>query len=119
MKGLILIAHGSRKALSNTEFKNFVAELKQEETQYKILSAAFLELADPSIEEATKELIEENIEEIYYYPYFLNSGRHILTDIPEIIEKLQEENKDIKLTLLPHFGKSEKIKNVVLEDISI
>lgn len=119
MKALIIIAHGSRKALSNSEFNEFVKQIAKEDTSYDKVLPAFLELCEPSIEESTKILCEDSYDEIYYYPYFLNSGRHILSDIPEIIEKLQKEYSDKKLILLPHFGKSEKIKNVILEDIEL
>lgn len=117
MKALILIAHGSRKELSNTEFKNFTELIKKEKTSYDLIEASFLELATPSIQDVTKEFIQKGAKEIYYYPFFLNTGKHVANDIPKIINDLQDYSKDAKLILLSHFGKSDKIMDIVLNDI--
>jgi len=118
MKGLIIIAHGSKKELSNNEFISFVQQIAKQETQYKSVEPAFLEIATPSIQEVTKSLLEQNIDDIYYYPYFLNSGKHVTRDIPKIVEELKEKYKEKNFTLLDHFGKSQKIVDIVLNDIN-
>lgn len=117
MKAIVLIAHGSKRDTSNNEFKDMVEKIKKS-SNYDFTKAAFLELADPSIENVTKELIEKDIKNIHFYPFFLNSGKHVLVDIPNIVDELKSKYTHIEFKLLEHFGKSETIEKIILEDIS-
>lgn len=117
MKALICIAHGSKKKSSNDEFLEMVENIKTKDENFNFVYASFLELATPSIQESVFDAIEKGAKKIEFYPFFLNSGKHVLIDIPEIIKKLQLEYKQIDFTLLPHFGSSSKIVDIILEDI--
>ncbi|RXJ66424.1 cobalamin biosynthesis protein CbiX [Halarcobacter ebronensis] len=117
MKALIFVAHGSKKELSNNEFISMVESIKQRVNSYDIIKASFLEIAEPSINDASKRAIEAGAKEIYYYPFFLNSGRHVAVDIPNIIYTLKNSYDDVEFKILEHFGKSEYIEDIVLKDI--
>jgi len=118
MKALVIIAHGSKKDSSNNEFLSMVNRIKQkDENSYDFIEAAFLELASPSIKITIKYLLKKAIKEIYLYPYFLNSGKHVLIDIPQIVDNLRKENEDIKFELFPYFGSSLYIDTIILNDI--
>lgn len=119
-KGLLIIAHGSKKKSSNDEFFSLVEKIKKENLDsYKIIKAAFLELCLPNIEESIEELVKNKISKIYFYPYFLNAGKHVSVDIPNIISELEEKYSDIEFEVFPHFGSSENVKDVVIKDIKI
>ena len=50
MKALVVVAHGSRRAASNTEVGELACRLAGlVHTDYPLVSAGFLELAEPSI----------------------------------------------------------------------
>ena len=116
MNGLILVAHGSKKELSNKEFLNLSKEIKNK--SFSKVEAAFLEFATPTISEVVKEYIKNKITKIYIYPYFLNSGKHVSIDLPNILEALGVDYPNIEFTLLPHFGSSSKISDIINEDIN-
>lgn len=118
MKALIFIAHGSKKELSNNEFKSMVENIKTKDKKYDFIEASFLEIALPSIEDSTKKLIEKGAKEISFYPFFLNSGKHVAIDIPNIIKNLQKQYPNISFFTLEHFGKSRYIEDIILKDIS-
>lgn len=117
MRGLIIIAHGSKKELSNNEFKELVNEIRNEDKHFKEVDAAFLEFAIPNIDMVVREYIEKNITKIYFYPYFLNSGKHVSVDLPNIINSLQNLYTNMDFVLLKHFGKSNKISDIIINDI--
>lgn len=119
MDALVLIAHGSKRSLSNDEFVSLVNEVRNKDKKFSNIEAAFLELATPSIQTVSKNLISKKISKIYYYPYFLNSGKHVGVDLPYIINELKEENPSIEFILLEHFGKSDRISDIILDDISL
>lgn len=118
MKALILIAHGSKRDSSNNEFKQMVENIKERSNDFDFIEASFLELCSPDIKTTTIELIKKGVKNISFYPFFLNSGKHVLVDIPSIVEELKKEYSDINFTLMKHFGKSETIETIILNDIS-
>jgi sirohydrochlorin cobaltochelatase len=118
MKGLLFVAHGSRRAESNQEFKSMVASLLPRlDTSYTKVNASFLEFAMPGIDEALHAMIHEGITEITIYPFFLNSGKHVHHDIPEKIREVKGKYPEISIELLPHFGSSEHILSVITNDL--
>jgi sirohydrochlorin cobaltochelatase len=118
MKALILIAHGSKKEESNEEFRDLVNTIKAKDlNKYESIETAFLEFVEPSIEEITEKLYKRGVQEITFYPYFLNSGKHVIIDIPNIMESLKRRYPKIKFIQLPHFGLSKKIASIILDEI--
>jgi len=117
MSGLIIIAHGSKKDVSNEEFKSLVEEIKTKDGEFEQIDAAFLEFAQPTVFDGVQNQIEKNINIIYLYPYFLNSGKHVSIDLPTILTTLQNEYRDTKFVLLNHFGRSNSISDIIVNDI--
>jgi len=118
MKGLLFVAHGSRREESNTEFEEMVSLLRaKSDLSYDKTEASFLEFAKPGIDEALHAMIHEGITEIQIYPFFLNSGKHVCSDIPEKIREAKELHPEVAITLLPHFGSSEHILSVIKSDL--
>jgi len=118
MKALILIAHGSKKEKSNEEFRNLVSLVREKnQDKYENIVASFLEFEGPSLQNAVKELAFKNASSITVYPFFLNSGKHVVFDIPDIIQELEKEYPNIEFNLLSHFGTSDKIASIISQDI--
>lgn len=108
MKALLLVAHGSRRQQSNDEVKILAEKLRQfQSNQYDIIHAAFLELAVPLIPDGIKQCIDEGARKVTVLPYFLNSGRHVIEDIPEIVTDTAKDFPDIDINIAPHLGSSE------------
>jgi len=118
MKGLLLVAHGSRREESNKEFEAMVSLLKKEHlSSYFKVEAVFLEFARPGLDEALHAMIHEGLKEVQIYPFFLNSGKHVHHDIPEKICEVQALYPDITFKLLPHFGSSLHIQRIIALDL--
>lgn len=118
MKALVMIAHGSKKEQSNEEFKDMVSLVREQNSdKYEKIIPAFLEMASPNIENVVKELSFKNITSITFYPFFLNSGKHVLVDIPNLVQNLKKEYPNIQFNILSHFGSSEKIASIISQDI--
>ncbi len=117
MKAIIFIVHGSKKEKSNNEFLELVENISKKDKKYDLKKAAFLEFATPDINSVVIEFIKKGAKEIYFYPFFLNSGKHVVVDLPNIIEDLKRKYSDSNFILLPHFGKSKKIEDIILNDI--
>lgn len=118
-RAVILIAHGSKRAESNEEFRVLVKKVKDENTHFDAVEFAFLELADPSIEETIEKMHQMKMDEVYLYPYFLNSGKHVAVDIPTIATKMQLGIKEMKIEVLTHFGESQSITKIISHDLNL
>lgn len=115
MKALLLIAHGSRRAQSNNEVIELAERLKNNcREQYPIIHAGFLELAEPQITEGIKKCVDEGATEIVILPYFLNSGRHVVDDIPRIVNDSKAYYPDIEIKIAAHLGNSPLILDLLI-----
>ncbi len=116
MKALLLVAHGSRRKQSNKEVVVLTEKLKTNCTeQYQIFQAGFLEIAIPSIDSSIVECVNQGATSITVLPYFLNSGLHVIKDIPNAVEKMQQKFPYVKIKMVQHIGASELMMNLLVE----
>jgi len=115
MHALLIAAHGSRRPQSNAEVIALAQQVAHTAAgRYGHISAAFLELASPSIEEGIRHCAAAGAAKITIVPYLLAAGRHVAEDIPEILQKMEQEFPDITLHLAPHIGASSQMSEVIL-----
>jgi len=114
MKGLLLVAHGSRRAQSNEEVALVAKALKiRVHDQYAYTAHAFLELAEPSISQGIDALINQGVTHITILPYFLSAGRHVYEDVPEIVQSKQKLHPEVHITIAPYLGEASEIIDVL------
>jgi sirohydrochlorin ferrochelatase len=107
LKALLLVAHGSRRQESNNEVFALADLLRRSESiQMDIVHTAFLDVAKPSIPEGIAACIRDGARTITLIPYFLNSGRHVVSDIPAIVREASEHHPDVPIRIAPHLGES-------------
>ena len=115
MKALLLIAHGSRRKQSNIEVDTLADTLKQKcSALYPIIHAGFLELAEPLIPEAIKKCIDDGATSIIVLPYFLNSGQHVIEDIPILVNQSKAKYPDVEIKIAPHIGASAHMTDLLI-----
>lgn len=104
MKALVVIAHGSRSAAANAEFRALVGALAPLVPGYGCVEPAFLEAAEPSLAAAVAVVVADGYPEADVYPLFFNSGRHVASDLPALLAELGHVHATCRLRLLSHFG---------------
>lgn len=118
MEVLIFLAHGSRRAQSNEEVSALADQLRYRlGERFDQVNAAYLELVEPSLQAALRSALEDGARRVVIYPYFLNTGNHVAEDIPEIVARFKLEHPECRFELMPHFGKSERIKDMIAEQV--
>ena len=118
MKALLLIAHGSRREPSNEEVRRLAGEISDKAEEYDLVDCAFLELAEPDIVTGGECLIRQGATEITAMPYFLVAGRHVVTDVPGEIERLQEKHPDVSIRISPYLGANAGMADLILHQAS-
>jgi len=114
MQSLLIIAHGSRKKVSNNEILQLESSLRTElADHYPIVTSAFLEFAPQSIPNAIKYCVEKGATNIRVLPYFLAAGVHVTEDIPAEIKSASKQYSSLKIEILPHLGSSRNITRLI------
>ena len=112
-KSLLIVAHGSRKKVSNIEIHQLANNISLKLHSFHIVEACFLEIAEPSIPQGIESCIKQGASEVLILPYFLAAGRHVLEDIPDIVDQEKTKYPDVSITSLPYFGSSPVIVDIL------
>ncbi len=115
MSSLLIIAHGSRRGASNDEVRQLADQVRAQPGQaYDHVDAAFLELAEPSIQDGLAALVAQGATDIVAFPYFLAAGTHVAQDIPEAIAEFSARHPGVKVRLTSHLGASAALPAAIL-----
>ncbi|MGL1902571.1 MAG: CbiX/SirB N-terminal domain-containing protein [Fibrobacterales bacterium] len=119
MKTVIIIAHGSRRNASNEEFINFVSQIETEHrSSVCTIAHAFLELSEPTLNQAIESAIHQGSTTIDILPYFLNAGVHVERDIPKLMSEAQATYPKCRFTTLPYIGALTGMQSLVASQIT-
>ncbi len=116
-KGVLLVAHGSRKEEANRELFSHLERLRQYFGHFP-MEAGFMELASPTIDEAVRALVEQGVKEVVVLPYFLFKGMHTTKDIPEMVrESVNRYNSSADVRLLEPVGAHPLVFDILREGL--
>ncbi|RAK10564.1 CbiX protein [Halanaerobium saccharolyticum] len=127
-KVLVVVSHGSKRQESNQEFKDFIQELNEINSeskngdefgslavvsdeigrssalssQYAEIKGACLEFASPQLETVIEDLMKEGYEYFDILPLFIFAGYHVKEDIPERMQKLKNNFEELDYKILDH-----------------
>jgi len=111
---LIIAAHGSRREASNQEVRELTELLRSRlDKGFSDVDSAFLELAQPSIEQAIDTAVVAGAVKITVLPYFLVAGRHVAEDIPRIVAGKREQYPDVEINLRDYFGADSRVADLL------
>lgn len=114
-RGLVLVAHGSRRESSNDEVREVATRLAEKAgDSYQMVHAAFLELAEPLIPAGIQCCLDNGMEEVVVVPYFLSAGRHVVEDIPAEVAKVRNTS-DAQVRIAPYLGAADGLTDILLE----
>lgn len=117
-KALLVVAHGSRRQPSNDEIRRVTAQVaEQSGERFVCVECAFLELADPSIEAGVDRCVTQGADDITVVPYFLSAGRHVVEDVPKIIQSKQQEYPQITIRFSTYLGASSAMSELILNTV--
>ena len=116
MKAVLLISHGSQFSATEREVKGFIDRLKQQ-SPVTIIEYAFLEISYPSIPEGIDICVEQGATEIIILLNFLNAGKHVVEDIPRILNEARNKHSNVTFMITQPIGKHDKIVKLFLDMI--
>ncbi|MBW7469620.1 CbiX/SirB N-terminal domain-containing protein [Marinobacter sp. M216] len=115
---IILLAHGSSDKRWCETFEHLATPTLEAVSDSRI---AYMELAEPSLDDIVAEGVAEGAYRFTIVPLFLAAGRHLRKDVPAMIKTL-EERYQVRIELAPPVGENpqlgEAIKGVVLHQLA-
>ena len=116
MKGVLVIAHGSRAKETEAALEAVLSMVKTK-LQGIIIECAFMEFSDKTIEKGVSALAAKAVTEIKIVPYFLFMGIHLKKDIPNMIAECAANFPDIKFTMGEPLGIDERLADILVDRI--
>jgi len=117
MKGVLLIAHGSRATETEAAFEAIQSMVKAK-LPGKAIEIAFMGNSERTVEKGICSLAEKGIAEIKVVPYFLFMGIHMKEDIPGLVAKYAEKYPQIAITMGGHLGIDERLADILVDRIN-
>jgi sirohydrochlorin ferrochelatase len=107
---VLLIGHGSSYEAEKNDL-NRIANLLKEKGNFKDVYACFLELCEPTIQQALSQL--KNERRILIIPYFLHYGIHMQFDLPRELPNLP----NVEIRFAKHLGVDKRIAEIIVEKV--
>ena len=116
-QALLIVDHGSRRKESNDLLEQ-IATMMRERFGLGIVHYAHMELGEPTIQQGFDACVTEGAEEVIVFPYFLGTGRHVTTDIPDLVKQAANRHPGIAFRIAEPLGVHPKIGEVIMERIT-
>ena len=100
MKALILFAHGARDPRWAAPFERLRDTIRTRQPDLRV-ELAFLEFMTPALPEIAVAMAADGVTEITLVPVFLGQGGHVLRDLPLLLEEIQQQAPQLKISLQP------------------
>jgi sirohydrochlorin ferrochelatase len=108
---LLLIAHGSRQPAANADLFDLAENLQTR--GWELVEAAFLELAEPDIDEGARRCVARGAQRVVLMPYFLAAGTHVRRDLAAARDRLAARFDGIDFRLAEPLGPHPLLSDLV------
>jgi sirohydrochlorin cobaltochelatase len=114
MKAIILFGHGARDARWREPFDRLVHLWKVQHPD-TLVELAFLELMEPSLEQAITTLVGIGAQAIVVVPVFFGQGGHLRNDFPVLLDACKQRFPNIVLSATPAVGEDEAVLKAIID----
>lgn len=101
--GLLLVGHGTRHPTGIAEVERLTA-LVAERWHAGPTRLGYLELAEPSVEQAVAELIADGAHRVTFAPLLLFAAGHMQDDLPRLTAAAVAGHRGLRVDIAPHLG---------------
>jgi sirohydrochlorin cobaltochelatase len=114
MKAIILFGHGARDARWREPFDR-LATLWREQHAGVPVELAFLEMMQPSLEEAVASLVLKGATQVTVVPVFFGQGGHLRNDFPVLLDACREKFPQVTLSATPAVGEDLAVLQAIVD----
>ena len=114
MKAIVLFGHGARDVLWRETFDR-LASLWKVQHPNTLVELAFLELMQPSLEQAISSHVAAGATEVVVVPVFFGQGGHLRNDFPVLLASCQEKFHGVTLSATPAVGEDLAVLQAIID----
>ena len=115
-QGIVLFAHGSRDPQWARPFEQLAATLaKKADARVQL---AYLELMQPSLDQAIAALVKDGADNIRVVPVFLGPGGHVREDLPKLLAAARGRHPAIVFSLDAPIGEQAAVIEAIAAAIA-
>jgi sirohydrochlorin cobaltochelatase len=114
MKAIILFGHGARDPRWREPFDRLV-ELWRAQHGATPVELAFLEMMQPSLEEAVTSLVGKGASDITVVPVFFGQGGHLRKDFPVLLVACREKFPNVSLSATFAVGEDAAVLQAIVD----
>ena len=114
MKAIILFGHGARDSRWREPFDR-LATLWRDQHSATPVELAFLEMMQPSLEEAATSLVEKGATQIIVVPVFFGQGGHLRNDFPVLLQDCQKKYPNVSLSATLAVGEDLAVLQAIVD----
>ncbi|MCR4436336.1 MAG: CbiX/SirB N-terminal domain-containing protein [Clostridiales bacterium] len=117
MKGILILAHGSKR-LETERIVNSLVEKVKSKTGETLVYPAFLQFSDQNLEKGVDYLVKEGADHIRIMPMFLFDGVHVTQDIPNELETIKARYPGVEIKMAAHIGDDDRIADIIVDRVN-
>ena len=114
MKAIILFGHGARDIRWREPFDRLAALWRAQHVDIPV-ELAFLEMMQPSLEEAVASLSAKGATELTLVPVFFGQGGHLRNDFPALLEECRGKFLNVQLSTTPAVGEDLAVLQAIVD----
>jgi len=111
-EAIILLGHGSRVPEAGKDME-MVADRLRLKYGYPLVEVCFLSRLGPHFPEVFEKCVNLGASKVLVIPYFLNSGLHLVLDVPEMLQGQAQRFPDVTIRMGRGFGFDELLVDLV------
>ena len=114
MKAIILFGHGARDSRWREPFDRLAGLWRAQHADTPV-ELAFLEMMQPSLEEAVARLAGGGATQITVVPVFFGQGGHLRNDFPVLLEECRDKFPGVELSATPAVGEDLAVLQAIID----
>ena len=105
---VVLFSHGSRDPLWRAPLEAVEARLRADRPEV-LVTSAYLELCEPNLADATRDLVQQGARRVTIVPMFLGTGRHAREDLPRLVDTLRQAHPEVEFQVQQAIGEDPRM----------
>jgi sirohydrochlorin cobaltochelatase len=114
MKAIILFGHGARDSRWREPFDRLAGLWRAQHPETPV-ELAFLEMMQPSLEEAVTALSAKGATNLTVVPVFFGQGGHLRNDFPMLLEECRRKFPNLILSATPAVGEDLTVLQAIVD----
>jgi sirohydrochlorin ferrochelatase len=111
---IVILGHGSRSKGADDSIRQAVARIRNNGS-YEMVEYAFLQHATPSLSVVLEDCIRRQVGKVVVVPFFLQSGAHVSTDIPELVMVMKRAHPHMEFVVTDYVGRHPFMVDIIAD----